>query len=470
MNIKFWIVMIAMIPTLCWGENVSAADPMEAMRKAGEKMSDVKMQAETLAVQGRYEEGNKLILAVFPKDRATAIEQLVTANVLFRQSPAESYALHKLAAAALPTFSSAQLEWALEQHRAKEYAGAAKTYEAFSKLKPNYAPAYGLAAECALRLGDTAKAIDLWTKSEKASSGTLEDFESLVCEVNGSIPNDRTRAELLTKARQGNAAAATDLILMDAAFKTDWWNEGPNIDRLKNDLAVIKGVFTTPDLNVIAAICVADVTLGTDSSEPVPLAPRLKKAGLFLGDKFALPDNGKAASHLLQLIITNKVLTEEEARNRYSERMLGLARQHKDAEMYNAAAYLNLGTDKLSEIDLEAWNSTGDSRFACSYLAGQIGLHQLTLDDPLFVRAIKEFPGNGVIAGFAVRLAAEKKISLNQYLVAAIKAEYTKFSTDRPGVDFPRPSAYVLQNYFAELAKLQPQKPNQNKIMWSPKA
>ena len=149
--------------------------------------------------------------------------------------------------------------------------------------------------------------------------------------------------------------------------------------------------------------------------------------------------------------------------------MLSLPGQHKDAEMYNAAAGLNLGIDKLPEIDLEARNNTGDQRFAGSYLAGKIGLHKLPLDDPLLVRATKEFPGNSVIAGFALRLAAEKKIPLNDYLVAAIKAEYTQFSTDRPGVEFPRPSAYVLEKPFAELTKLQPKKPGQNKITWTPK-
>lgn len=470
MPIKFWLVVFTMIPALCCGKNPSPTDPMAAMQAASEKMGSTMEKAEALAIQGRCEEGNQLILAVFPPDKATPIEQLVLANVLFRQSHADSYALHKRAAAALPDYANAQLEWALEQHRAKEYEGAAKTYAAYSKLNPNYGPAFGLAAECALRQGNTVKAVELWSQSEKASDGTLEDFESLVCEVNGSIPNDQTRARLLAKVKDGDTAAATDLILLDAAFRTDWWNENPNIERLKNDLAVIKHDVLKPDLNVTAAICIADLTLAAENGESAPIAARLKKDGLFLGDKFALPDNGKAASHLLQLIVSEKFLTTKEARDRYSEPMLKLARQHKDPEMYNAAAYLNLGTDQLPEIDLEAWNNTSDQRFAGSYLAGKIGLGKLTLDDPLLVRATKEFPENSLIAGFVLHLAAEKKLPLNEYLVAAIKAEYTKFSTDRPGVDFPRPSAYVLRMYFAELTKLQPRKPSQNKITRTPKA
>lgn len=54
----------------------------------------------------------------------------------------------------------------------------------------------------------------------------------------------------------------------------------------------------------------------------------------------------------------------------------------------------------------------------------------------------------------AVALAAQEKRPLESYLIAAIKAEYTTFSSQWPGIDFTRPGAYVLGAYFAELGKI----------------
>jgi glutamate dehydrogenase (NAD(P)+) len=81
------------------------------------------------------------------------------------------------------------LEWALQQHRRKDFAGALKTYRTYLKMQPDYAPVFGLAAECAIRTDDITEALALWQKSERAGKGTLERFESLVCDVNGGILN-----------------------------------------------------------------------------------------------------------------------------------------------------------------------------------------------------------------------------------------------------------------------------------------
>src|SRR6185312_438729 len=107
-------------------------------------------------------------LDTFPITSRTPAQNFVLANVLFKAAPANSYALHRLVAQQASAVPEALLEWALEQHRKKQYVEALRTYREYTRLDPDYAPVYGLAAECALRIGDISRAIDLWTKSEKA--------------------------------------------------------------------------------------------------------------------------------------------------------------------------------------------------------------------------------------------------------------------------------------------------------------
>ena len=108
----------------------------------------------------------------------------------------------------MPNEPSVQYEWALEQHRARKYAEAADLYQKYIAAHPNFAPVYGLRAECLLRQGKTAEAIARWNQSEQASEGTPEDAESLICEVNGGPSPDQRRCELLAKAQTGDIESA----------------------------------------------------------------------------------------------------------------------------------------------------------------------------------------------------------------------------------------------------------------------
>lgn len=427
----------------------------DQVQAASTKISPALEVAERLTIEGKFDEANAHILATIPNDSGTSIEKFVLGNVLFKALPKTSYALHKEAAAALPSSPDVLFEWALEQHRAKEYVGAAQTYEAFSKLRPNHAPAYGLAAECAIRLGHPDQAVALWQSSESAPSGTLEQLESLICDVNGGINNEPARKRLMRLAEKGEAKAAEDLLLLDADWRIDWWNAGPDLERLEHDLALLKKTFPQPTPGLQAALCVADCTLETQQEGIGDLKTRLAGAGFLLDNKGTLPDNGKALSLLLALALAHTPMTEKEAQDKFGERVLAMARKSKDTEMFNAAAYLYLSSPRLEEIDQEAWDTTHDARFAVSRIVGLAGQNKLTLADPLLQRALKEYPENSEILHVAVVLALADKNALPRYLIEGIKAEYTKFSVTRPGIDFPRPSAYVLRGYFDLLAHTQ---------------
>jgi len=139
----------------------------------------------------------------------------------------------------------------------------------------------------------------------------------------------------------------------------------------------------------------------------------------------------------------------------FGKRVRELAKETKDAECYNAAAYLYSGTDGLADIDQAGWDDTRDARFAISRLYGLYTEKNLTIDHPLIERARKEFPYNSEIESLLVKLAAEAKLPLQSYLGIALRSEYLKFSTDRSGPGFSQLSSDMLRGYFFELNKLQ---------------
>lgn len=124
----------------------AAATLEEPSRAAGEVL-----------LKGDIDAANQILFDTFPERTRSPAQKFALGNLLFRQEPKLTYALHREVAAALSTLPEVQFEWALQQHRAKEYAGALKTYEIVHRAWPEFAPALGLAAECAIRTGPLKK-------------------------------------------------------------------------------------------------------------------------------------------------------------------------------------------------------------------------------------------------------------------------------------------------------------------------
>ena len=86
----------------------------------------------------------------------------------------------------------------------------------------------------------------------------------------------------------------------------------------------------------------------------------LHKHGFLLGDRGALPRRGTILSIMLGAAESTKAVTVEEARTKWGEAILEAAQTRRDAEMFNVAAHLYIGTDKLAEIERQGWEATGD--------------------------------------------------------------------------------------------------------------
>jgi tetratricopeptide (TPR) repeat protein len=429
------------------------------MRAATKKVQSAMSHAEGLVDDGRVSEANRIVLDVFPEASRTPAQSLVLANVLFKQQPKVSYELHKSAAAALPEMANAQLEWAMEQHRAREYAGAAATYRAFLKLEPETAPAWGMLAECLIRTDDVQGALDAWKKSEQAQSGSLEQFETFVCEVNGKPDSDAERERLLGLVAAGDCPAASRLLLMDADWERDWWNRGPKVMYLGHDLAAVKESKCAAERQVKEAVTAAECAVSDAGDDGEALAggtpkERLTKAGYLFDDHQTLPENGKALSLMLARAIATGALSDESAREKYGDAVLALAKRTNDRDAFNVAAHLYLGTPRLKEVDRDGWEATHDAKFGASFLWGLFRDKQLTPESKDLAEAVKAFPDDADIAQVALLVGTAAGKPLEPLLVSAIKAEYRHFSTREALAAFARPRAQTLRSYFKALDRV----------------
>jgi len=430
--------------------------PAQDLQSASAQIEPVRKHAEEFLVEGRRDEATELVLNAFPEATRTPIQALVLGNVLFIQDRANSYKLHKFAAEGLPDDRNAQYEWALEQHRAGEFAGALATYTTLADKGWKNAALFGLAAECALRTGDVAGACKWWAKSESTKSGSLEQFESLVCELHDTQDPFAERDALIKAVDNGDPAAAANLILLDLFWPYDWWNTHAHNKNLSADLVRIDKKFPAPknapaDAKLKAARCAAALEL-EDASDSATVRRILLRDQFLLDPAKTIPANGRALAKMISAILDSDLMITESLRESLGDKLLAAAKTSTDPEFLNAVAHLYLETDKLAEIDRLGRDNTKDPRFTASLLLGK-SKPELKWDDPDLQRALRDFPADANIAQIAFRAGMRAKQPKEQLLIAAIKAEFTKFSSGRTSIANIRPSAIPLRVYFQELCK-----------------
>jgi|JI6StandDraft_1071083.scaffolds.fasta_scaffold01816_8 tetratricopeptide (TPR) repeat protein len=418
----------------------------DAYREIDQKIPE----ANQLLAEGRWTEAVRLLNSVHPKDQRTVDQSQALASFMFQLHPEESYELHKEVAAAHPDKEMPNYLWAMEQHRRGEWKGALASYRLASRLMKDYAPTYGLAAECALRLGKVDEAMELWEKSEKAQTGTLEEFETEVCRIHGPLPKHRERETLMTKAKAGDVDAAVGVIALDLEWPEDWWNSGPNKNFLKVDLAAFSER-QEPGRELELALLAAK--LATEEFEPKKAKELLSDVGLLLR-KPVLPVNGRVLSYLITFIHDHEFLSKDTLTKNWGALMCDQAKTSKDPELHNALAWLHLDTPELEAIDLHGWKQTGDARFAASYLGGQMQADKLTLDSPQLIQALKQFPDHYVVQSIPLGLTKPESPRYRSALIETIKADYMQLP--RAGM-IPRPSAKPLMQVFHELAEISKQ-------------
>jgi hypothetical protein len=396
--------------------------------------------------EGQFDPANQRLLAFFPPSGRTTAQTLALANTLYGVDAKLSYRLHKQAAQELPQEPLVLLEWAMEQHRAGEYAGALEVYNAYSKAHPQFAPVHGLAADCLIRLGRTSEAVARWQESERAHDGSLETLESLVCEVYRDPSLEQQRAALRTRAQQGDTGAAVRLMALDGRYEHDWWNNGPNRAHLEHDLPLLQNLPPGPRIN--AARCAAECLL-----KPEPTAQEIRailnRYGCLVDPQKTLPSDASLLSLMLGVAIDSDALTRKQARQQFGDALRLRASSSSDPSLFNVLAYLFLDTEPLADIEKQAWEATHDPRFAAGYLTERLKRKSLDQKDPILSQALQQCPEDSwiTLTAIAVSTSPDEKL-----LVQAIKAEYRHFSS-APDLVL-RPSARPLRRYFVELARV----------------
>lgn len=432
---------------LAFGAGVRA-DEKGDTAAAAERVADVMAEAERLYVRGAFDDSMKVLLSAFPKAGRTPAQTVVLANAVRRHDPKLAYEMHRQAALAAPENSSAQFEWAVDQQRAREWAGAAASYAAFDKLRPGFAPAYGLWAQCLIEQGKLKEACAMWARSEAPGTyGSLQEFQRLVCEANWQVSPFVTRRELFIKARGGDMDAARSLVALDANFPSNWWTQGPMPAYLTGDLEMLEKV-KFADTHGIKEIMDAGQVAQAVLRRRVDMAEFLKQKGYLFDPKGTLPKDPAAMSVIVGAAIARRTLTQEEAIDAWGATVLNAGKAAKDPELLTVAANIYAGTAELEKIQQFGWDNTKDDRFAGSLIMGLYLAGKLAPEDARLTRAMKDFPRNSQIAAVNVELLASAEKLSEQAVAAAIKAEYSRFSVVYPEQE---PSARMLAGYFKVL-------------------
>lgn len=411
------------------------------IQQAAEASAAARARATELLKEGDLDEAERVLLEAFPAATRTPAQTLFLADLLFRDSPKLSYALHRSAVEKLPDHPTAHLEGAMEQHRAGKYAGAAASYAKYNAAVPDHAPPWGLAADCLVRLGRLKEAVAAWAASEAAGKGTLEQFERMVCEIYSPEPPSRRRSEYRAAMLKGSLDAGVKLISLDCNYPQDWWNVRTAKVYLEKDFAAFRTCGFPPGRRVDAVECAAECALANDAAG---LRAALTKHRFVLDPDRTLPSDPFLAAFMIDRAVALKAVAQDE-RKPLTDKVVASARRAKDRDLWNAALYLH-GDPIPAGLEKEA--QTGDPTFAVGYLHA-VGARDP--DDPVLREALKAHPEHmDLMRGLIAQAKSEKRLTA-ELLAQGIRAEYRRFSAT--GI-VPRPRAATLRLYFAELAAL----------------
>jgi tetratricopeptide (TPR) repeat protein len=351
-------------------------------------------------------------------------------------------------------------EWALQQHRAGEWAAALASYEAYTEARPDTAASYALQADCLLRLGKVDEAAAAWKKSEDAPSGSVEVMESLVCAVHREPLPVARRAELLARATgKGDVEAAADLIALDCDWPHDWWNAGPDEQYVKHDLDAVTAALKLPvdDARGGAIACAAACALA-DPEDAEAVRKALEKYGLVIDDGRTLPAHSGLRFIILHAATQSKVIELATVQKEIAPRLLEMARKTGDVKAWNTAVYFgprDRSVEEALKIEREGWRATGDARFAAGTLLVKLKTGKLAGDDVELAAALKQFPESAMVWKIAYDVAKTEGKVTKELLAGAAKAEFTKFSSYvAPATVVNRPRAGYLRVYFAQLNRM----------------
>jgi tetratricopeptide (TPR) repeat protein len=385
-------------------------------------------------------EATKVLMDLVDKDKSPALS-LAVGNVLFNLDRATSYALHKKVFAAKPMEPDVILEWAMEQHRKGEYAEAIPLYRQYLDLVKDEPQVNALLADCLVEQGKFSEAVGIWDAAGHATNHETVDLA--INDIYGDISPLRRRADLLNHVKNKEAGAAEKLIALDLNMDQDWWNIDIDDDALSRDLPVIDAVLGPDSKRAKAIHCWVDIEL-QDTVASAPVLKLLEDAGLII-ENGALPESSLVAGGLIDAVLEVHLQTKDQLFERFDKELTERSKSKDgDIEALRILCKLSSENKERSEnLNRFGWERYADARCAVALLNLLHSEKKLEHDSPELMKALKQFPDNGVIQNLAILTMDEGDVTRDQ-LVSAIKAEYHHLS---PGLD-GQPDSYTLNAHF----------------------
>lgn len=349
-------------------------------------------------------------------------------GVLYNLDTFQSYRLHKEAYLANPKEQNFILEYAIELHRKRQYAEAAKLYESYSAKVNDDIRIYVWLADCYINIGETNKSIENWKKANHAENHSTIDFAIHV--IYGKTDQIARRNVYKADIAKGKLTSFYPLIFLDINWEFDWWNSGAQKFFLANDIELAKEKLGT-DTNYLktlkAYIAIKQLEKEYDKSEEVKKI--LLENNLLLDNK-PLPSFGSIASDLLRICFIKGLLDERSFYESRGQELFKLAKETKDSEILNLYAYLQASvTGKVNpETDLLGWKEFKDERFAISYFMGKADKNRY--DDKELAQALLDFPNSTMLYWVKTNCAKIEGKEIKPHLIELIKREFKTLSSD----------------------------------------
>lgn len=427
--------------------------PPIATEEASAELAPVMEQAGQLAQDDRLDEADRLIVDSLPRVQWTPARYLVLGNVFFRSRPDLAGEFHKAAYDARPDDAQANLEWAIDLHRAGDCARAVPLYEHAVAAGPIGVTWNALLAECYLKAGKLEAATRAWFAAKQ--NERAENVERAIGDVHGPDLALRRRWALRQRIAQGEVARAADLVMLDAA----WDGEGDvNIEKLDADvlwLGALPGI--EPARKADLELFARTVREGECCDKS---ARKRELSAVLLGRGGRLPVDTRIAARLASSLVDADPKQRAALRTRWAQELRSRSEQHADADamrllillnsespgdMLDAAAHHKTVTHPTA-LWLEAWQRHADLESAQEYLQNEAEAGRLSFDSPDLQRALVQFPDDPRIAMLALGAAGEGHARVRELTVKAILTNFEHLN--------PRPySSGVLQVLFAALHK-----------------
>ena len=371
----------------------------------------------------------KLCIDNLTSNATTEYRKYLIGGMLYEIDTFQSFKLHKEAYLANQQEQNFILEYAIELHRKRQYAEAAKLYEAYSAKEKNDIRIFVWLSDCYINMGETNKSIENWQRANHSQNHTSIDFA--IHTIYGKTNQIENRNKYKAEIAQGKPISFYPLIFLDQNWEFDWWNAGVQEYFLTEDIEFAKTKLdaNSNDFKILDAY-VAIKKLEKETNKADVIKKILLNNNLILDNK-PLPQFASMASDLLRICFMNRLLNETDFYQSRGQELLSLAKKTNDKECLNIYAYLQAAVDgKVKpETDLLGWKEFKDERFAISYFMGKADNNRY--DDKELEQALADFPNSAKLYWVKTNCAKIEGKELKPHLIELIKREFKTLGSDQ---------------------------------------